>query len=60
MNKPNNFQTFKPDYELERSKLQNFLKTFVDRNIERDRVHDQRKYMIELVYSNFNIAKNCK
>jgi hypothetical protein len=49
MSKPNNFHYYKPDYELERSKLQNFLKTFVDRNIERDRVHDQRKYMIELV-----------
>ncbi len=49
MNNKTNYMFYKPDYELERSKLQNFLKTFVDRTISKDRVHDQRKYMIELV-----------
>lgn len=52
MNKPNSYLYFKPDYELEKSKIQNFLKTYVDRTIEKDRVHDQRKYMIELVKKN--------
>ena len=49
MNKQQNFLTFKPDYDLERSKIENFLRTFVDKNIKADRLHDQRKYMIQLV-----------
>jgi hypothetical protein len=49
MNKPQNFMVFKPDYELERSKIENFLRTFVDKNIKKDPIHDNRKYMIELV-----------
>jgi hypothetical protein len=40
---------FKPDYELERSKIENFLKTFVDNHVKPDEIHDQRKYMIQLV-----------
>jgi hypothetical protein len=49
MNSKPNHLFFKPDYELDRTKLQNFLKTFTDRSIEHDRIYDQRKYMIELV-----------
>ena len=30
-------------------KVENFLRTFVDKNIQPDEIHDQRKYMIELV-----------
>ena len=56
LSKPN-YNFFKPDYEMERAKLLNFLKTFVDRSIERDRIHDQRKYMIELVSVKFNFSK---
>jgi hypothetical protein len=54
MNKQQNFLTFKPDYELERSKIENFLRTFVDKSIIPDRLHDQRKYMIQLVFIIFN------
>ena len=49
MNIQSNYRFFKPNYELERTKIQNFVKTFIDKSIERDRIHDQRKYMIELV-----------
>lgn len=49
MNKPQNYLYWKPDFELERSKIENFLRTFVDKNIKPDMIHDQRKYMIELV-----------
>jgi hypothetical protein len=50
MNKPSNYVSFKPDFELDRSKIENFIKTFVDKNIPVDQIFDQRKYMIELVY----------
>ena len=49
MSKPQNYLYHKPDHELERSKVENFLRTFVDKNIQPDEIHDQRKYMIELV-----------
>lgn len=54
MNKQQNFLTFKPDYDLEKSKIENFLRTFVDKNIRGDPLHDQRKYMIQLVTININ------
>lgn len=49
MNKSQNYQYWKPDFELERSKIENFLNTFTDKSIKPDRKFDQRKYMIELV-----------
>jgi hypothetical protein len=49
MNKPQNYMTWKPDFELERSKIENFLLSFVDRHVESHHIHDQRKYMIALV-----------
>lgn len=49
MNKQQNYLYWKPDFELERSKIENFLRTFIDKSIEPDRIHDQRKYMIGLV-----------
>ena len=54
MNKQQEFRVFKPDYEIERSKIENFLITFVDKNIRQDPLHDQRKYMIQLVTLYFN------
>jgi hypothetical protein len=54
MNKLQNYLVYKPDFELERSKIENFLRTFVDKNIKPDRIHDQRKYMIELVRYKYN------
>lgn len=48
MNKPQNYLFHKPDHELERSKIENFLRTFIDKSIKPHEIHDQRKYMIEL------------
>ncbi len=59
MNKPQSYNLYKPDFDLERSKLENFLKTFIDKNIKADQLHEQRKYMIELVNLNLILAKNC-
>ncbi len=49
MNKAQDYKYWKPDFELERSKIENFLTTFVDKTIPSDRVHHQRKYMIQMV-----------
>jgi hypothetical protein len=49
MSRPYNHLNFKPDYELEASKIENFLKTFVDSHLQKDDIHDQRKYMIQMV-----------
>ncbi len=49
MNRPQNYMYYKPDFELEKSKIENFLHTFVDKHIKADEIHDQRKYMIQLV-----------
>ena len=54
MYKQQEFRVFKPDYELERSKIENFLRTFVDRQIRSHPIHEQRKYMIQLVTFYFN------
>jgi hypothetical protein len=51
MNKQQNYQTFKPDYELQRSKLESFLQTFEDNYIKRHPIHENRKYMIMLVFN---------
>lgn len=61
MNKQQNYQTFKPDYELQRSKLESFLQTFEDNYIKRHPIHENRKYMIMLVF-NFLIllASRCR
>ena len=52
MSRPQNYLYFKPDFDLERSKIENFLKSFVDNHIKADDIHDQRKYMIQLVKIN--------
>lgn len=57
MKQPQNFMVYKPDFELERSKIENFLRTFVDKTIKKDPIHDNRKYMIELV-NTFLIISN--
>lgn len=55
MNKQSNFVTFKPDYELDRAKIENMLKTFVDKNIPHHPIHGQYKYMIALVSYSLNL-----
>lgn len=43
------YEVYKPDYELDKSKLTDFLTTFVDRGIKsEDPTHGKKKYMIEL------------
>lgn len=49
MSKNQTYLVYKPDFELDRSKIENFLKTFTDKNIRSDQLHEQKKYMIELV-----------
>ena len=55
MNKPQNYIYWKPDFEIQRSKIENFLLTFVDKNIAADRRYDHKKYMIELVNKKYLI-----
>lgn len=57
MSKPSDYKYYKPDFDLERSKIQSFLQTFIDKNLDKDRIYDQRKYMIELVNNYFNLSK---
>ena len=54
MSKQPNYMNYKPDFELDRSKIENFLRTFVDKNLKFHDLHDQRKYMIILVTISFN------
>jgi DNA replication licensing factor MCM7 len=43
------YNVYKPDFELEKAKLSDFIQTFVDRNIKtEDELHGRKKYMIEL------------
>lgn len=63
MNKPNEFKFYKPDFELDRSKLETFLRNFIDKNMAPDELHDRKKYMVALVNKlKFNslIASNRK
>jgi hypothetical protein len=49
MNKIQNLHTYKPEYELEKSKLKDFFLGFIDKTIEKaDSIHGKYKYMIEL------------
>jgi len=61
MNKQQNYQTFKPDYELQRSKIETFLQTFEDNYNKRHPIHENRKYMIMLVFNFLNfLASRCR
>lgn len=48
-NQNHSFLFYKPEFELERAKFENFLRTFTDKSITFDNEHENRKYMIELV-----------
>lgn len=46
--KASNFPFYKPHHDEEKLKIENFIKNFSDNDLE-DRIHGQKKYMIELV-----------
>jgi hypothetical protein len=60
-NQHSNFLFYKPEFDLERAKFENFLRTFTDKGISFDNEHENKKYMIELViFIIKNSAKNRK
>ena len=49
MSKPiENYNTFKPDFDTHSSILRDFLQNYSDKTIEKDKIHDKHKYMINL------------
>ncbi len=46
--KATNFPYYKPHHEEEKAKLETFIKSFSDSDLD-DRIHGKKKYMIELV-----------
>jgi hypothetical protein len=58
MNNQKNFLYYRPDFDQELSKIETFLRSFTDKNIETHNIHEQRKYMIELVNINNLIYKH--
>ena len=50
-NQKDNFLFYKPEFDLERAKLENFLRTFEEKGISSNEYleHENKKYMIELV-----------
>ena len=51
--KPNNFLFYKPDHDLEKAKLENFLRNFLDNHLQDNMLHGKKKYMIELVKNKY-------
>ena len=49
MLKQENYLSYRPDFELEKQKIKDFLLTYVDKALkEEDRIHGKNKYMIDL------------
>jgi hypothetical protein len=48
-----NNQFYKPAYETERIELEEFIRNFNTKLIEKDNIHGFKKYMIELVSLNY-------
>jgi hypothetical protein len=44
-----NNNLYKPNYDVEKVDLEEFITSFTDRNIKKHQVHNFNKYMIELV-----------
>lgn len=44
-----NFQIYKPEHEMERLKIEKFIKEFIDNCVDEHISHGKKKYMIELV-----------
>lgn len=49
MSRQQTYLTYKPDYELDRAKIENFIRNYVDKSLDLDPLHGQKKYMIQLV-----------
>lgn len=52
MNNTKNFLFYKAEFELDRSKIENFLRNFTSVDVEEDSIHGNRKYMIQMVIFN--------
>lgn len=48
-NQVKNYLYYKPEFDLERAKFENFLRTFEDKTMEPSNIHGNRKYMVALV-----------
>lgn len=44
----NNFEFFKPDYETEARKINQFLRQFEDQSITTHEIHGKNKYVIAM------------
>ena len=52
------YNLYKPDFELQKSKLNEFFTSFTDKSIKnKDDIHGNKKYMIELVHIILNFSK---
>ena len=43
------YLTFTPEFQTDLAKIQNFIKTFETPAVDRDPIHQHKKYMIEMV-----------
>ena len=60
MNK-NKYTSYKPDFEIEKLKIQEFFEHHIERSMKEDDIHGKKKYMKELVIYFFkilNLARN--